>query len=51
MNMKDGGREREKFHLLVHSPNSLSGHAELKVKPRTRSYFWISHMGAKNSVI
>ncbi|XP_069911540.1 heterogeneous nuclear ribonucleoprotein A1-like [Oryctolagus cuniculus] len=44
------GRERERdrkvFHPLVHSPNDHNGWSWTELKPRARSFFWVSRVGA-----
>ena len=38
--------EKEVFHLLVHSPDGCNGQSCANLKPGTRSFFQVSHVGA-----
>ncbi|XP_069912924.1 MARVEL domain-containing protein 2 isoform X2 [Oryctolagus cuniculus] len=42
---KRRNRERDIFHLLIHSPNGQHGWVWARPKPGARSYFCVSHVG------
>ncbi|XP_069921071.1 uncharacterized protein [Oryctolagus cuniculus] len=40
-------REKEVFHLLVHSPTGRNSLSCADLKPGAKSFFWVSHMSAR----
>lgn len=44
---RDAERERGIFHLLIPFPDGHNSQSLVKLKPDSRRFFWVSHVGPK----
>lgn len=40
-------RDREIFHSLIHSPDDHNSWEWARLKPQSKTFFWVFHMGGR----